>query len=345
MEQACPLRKSNNPTEVNSEFIVVPNEDKTRVDLALFFRPTTPSVFIEIKAVGQLQGRLADVERQLRDYNRNNTAMFSIITDGREWRFYYSQTAGEFSQKCFESFNIEEDNIEDVELSMVTFLKKSEIANDNAWRDAETYLQLNQKQRAMEDCLPEARRLLQDPPFPSLPQALVTLVQAKGFTVTQEEAISFIKSAGELRPPPATPREPAYVPPSQGLSRRILNPDNSDNLFHTKITDAHFDGVSVSNWRELIDCAMKTALKKGIPVSALSAQGNVREAKPQDQSFHQIEGTHLWLQGMASNQAWKRSLALARLTRVDIRVEFSWRQKQDAAHPGEEGLLQWSPAR
>ena len=58
MEKACPLRKRNNPTEVNSEFIVVPNEDKTRVDVTLFFRLTAPSVFIEIKAVGQLQCRI-----------------------------------------------------------------------------------------------------------------------------------------------------------------------------------------------------------------------------------------------------------------------------------------------
>src|SRR5271157_743635 len=58
-----------NPKEVNAEFIVVPNEDKTRVDLALFLRRDFPSVFLEIKAVGQMQGRLQDVERQVRDYN------------------------------------------------------------------------------------------------------------------------------------------------------------------------------------------------------------------------------------------------------------------------------------
>ncbi len=47
-------------------------------------------MFIEIKAVAQMQGRLQDVERQVRDYNRNNTALFSVITDGRERRYYYS---------------------------------------------------------------------------------------------------------------------------------------------------------------------------------------------------------------------------------------------------------------
>ncbi|MGY8656927.1 MAG: type I restriction endonuclease, partial [Verrucomicrobiia bacterium] len=224
-----------NPMEVNSEFIVVPTEDKTRVDLALFLRPTLPSVFIEIKAVGQIQNRLHEIERQMRDYNRNNTALFSVITDGREWRFYYSQTAGEFSQKCFESFILEGDNIEDVERSLMTFLKKSEIANGNARREAETYLQLNQKQRTMEDCLPEARRLLHEAPFPSLPDALAGLVRDKGFTVSHEEAVEFIGSAVERRPPMApAPRETASEVPAIGrrhpeVAKRVLNSDNPDN--------------------------------------------------------------------------------------------------------------------
>ncbi len=338
------------PTEVNSEFIVVPTEDKTRVDLALFIRPTLPSVFIEIKAVGQMPGRLQDVERQVRDYNRNNTALFSVITDGRDWRFYYSQTAGEFSQKCFESFNLEEDNVEDVERSLVTFLKKSEIANDNARREAETYLQLNQKQRAMEDCLPEARRLINEPPFPSLPDALAILVRDKGFAVTHEEAVEFIKTAVDRRPPAPPVRGPVTLqpddtPPRRNVAVRVLNPDNPENLFHTKITEAHFAGIAVKNWRDLIDCAMKMALEKGVPFAVLSGTANVRESNPRDGSFHQIEGTHLWLQGMDSNQAWKRSLALARRIRVDLKIAFFWRENPGAAFRGEEGSLQWSPAR
>ena len=338
------------PTEVNAEFVVVPTEDKTRVDIALFNRPTLPSVFIEIKAVGQMQGRLQDVERQVRDYNRNNTALFSVITDGRDWRFYYSQTAGEFSQKCFESFNLEDDNVEDIERSLMTFLKRSEIANDNSRREAESYLQLSQKQRAMEDCLPEARRLLHEPPFPSLPEALVNLVREKGFTISHEEAVEFIRTAVDRRPPvPVRVSEPE-IPRSDDRSLRrdaavrALNPDNPDNLFHTKITDAHFAGTNVSNWRELVDCAMKAALKSGIPFATLSGIANVKETNPRDKSFHQIEGTHLWLQGMDSNQAWRRSLVIARKIRVDLKVVFFWREKTEAAHPGEEGMLRWSPS-
>jgi len=189
-----------NPKEVNTEFIVVPNEDKTRVDVALFLTPFAPAVFIEIKGVGQIQGRLQDIERQLRDYNRNNTAMFTIITDGREWRFYFSQTGGEFSKKCFEIFNFAEDNLNDIEESLATFLKKSEVQNGNAKSKAESYLQKNQKQQTAEDCLPEARRRISEPPYPSLPDAIVFLVGEKGFLITQDDAVKFIKEADKRKP-------------------------------------------------------------------------------------------------------------------------------------------------
>ena len=203
-----------NPKEVNTEFIAAPNEDKTRVDVALFLTPHAPAVFIEVKGVGQIQ-RLQDIERQLRGYNRDNTAMFAIITDGREWRFYLSQTGGEFSKKCFKTFDFQEDDLKDIEASLSTFLSKSEIKNGNAKLKADTYLQLNQKQQAAEDCLPEARRRISEPPYPSLPEALVSLVSEKEFSITQAEAINFIREAAERRPVITVSEPPIQSPISE----------------------------------------------------------------------------------------------------------------------------------
>jgi len=74
-----------NPREVNSEFPAIPMEDKTKVDIALFAKEFSPSVLVEVKAVGRITPSLTEVERQVRDYNRNNTALFSVITDVRSW--------------------------------------------------------------------------------------------------------------------------------------------------------------------------------------------------------------------------------------------------------------------
>ena len=185
------------PSEVNTEFIAVPQEDQTRVDVALFTNTFSPSIFIEVKAVGKLSGNLRKIERQLRDYNRNNTALFSIITDGRQWRFYYSQTGGEFSQKCFKVLDFVKDSMDDIETFLHAFLSKTEVLNGNAKHDAESYLKLSRKQRAMEDALPRARRIILESPFPSLPQALVKLTSEAGYPVTAEEASDFIQDSAE----------------------------------------------------------------------------------------------------------------------------------------------------
>lgn len=182
-----------NPKEVATEFQVLPNEDSTRLDIALFDNSPTPSVFIEIKALGKLENELSKYEIQLRDYNRNNTAPFSIITDGCQWRFYYSQTGGEFSKKCFKVLNLVNDDIHDVELSFISFLSKKEIRSGKTKNEAKTYLKLSQKQRAMEDALPEARRQILEPPFLSLPEALIKLVEKEGINISIDVASNFVK--------------------------------------------------------------------------------------------------------------------------------------------------------
>ncbi len=182
-----------NPKETNCEFIVAPNEDKTRVDIALFDDFKNPCVFIEIKAVGKLTDRIGYIERQLRDYNRNLTALFCVITDGDIWRFYYSQTGGEFSQKCFRKIKLLEDQIDDIELNFDAFLSKNEILNGQAKKEAENYLRLNQKQKLMSSLLTKARQKVDSPPYPSLPDALIELMRQLGFEITKEEAVKFIK--------------------------------------------------------------------------------------------------------------------------------------------------------
>ena len=189
------------PLEVNTEFKVVPKEDYTKVDLALFFNKySPPSVFIEVKALGKIDKELFKIEQQLRDYNRNNTAQFSLITDGQKWRFYFSQTGGEFSNKCFKTLDLLKDDIIDIIEAFNLFLSKEKILSGEAVKEAERLLKLNQKQRALEDAFPKAKRMVSEPPFPSLPQALVELLSKIGFEITIEEAKIFASNYIERKP-------------------------------------------------------------------------------------------------------------------------------------------------
>lgn len=194
-----------NPAEVNTEFTATPNEDNTRVDFALFVISAFPSVYIEVKPVGKIEGDISQIEIQLRDYNRNNTATFTVLTDGRRWRFYYSQTGGQFSQKCFRVLDLIDDELEEITTSFQTFLSKQEIQNESAKHAAESYLQLTQKQRAMEDVVSQARKIALEAPFPPLPEALVELVAQRGLNVTHEEAVLFLEKSSSLKPTPTPP--------------------------------------------------------------------------------------------------------------------------------------------
>jgi hypothetical protein len=202
-----------NPREVYAEFKATRKEDNTRVDLALFthdFEAT--AIFIECKGVGGLAQDLAAVEKQLRDYNRDHTALFTLLTDGRHWRFYYSFTSGEFKDKLFCKIDLLTDDLDEAAGYFDTFLHRDNILNHSARHKAETYLTLGKKERAMQDVLPDAQKLVSQPPFPSLPQAMVQLLAAKILTISVGEAQDFLLG-NSLRPAaPAVPVAPFTAP-------------------------------------------------------------------------------------------------------------------------------------
>ena len=159
-----------NPQEVCAEFQAIRREDATRVDIALFLEPTLnrPDVFIEVKALGKLMPALDAAEIQLRDYNRDNQAAISILTDGRLWRFYLSNASGEFSRRCFEEIDLlaGDTSLGDAELTLDAFLSKQGIQSGSAVDDAKKYLKRTDVDRIMDDLLPLARRDAEESPQP-----------------------------------------------------------------------------------------------------------------------------------------------------------------------------------
>lgn len=343
-----------NPEEVNLEFVPVPDEDKTKVDIALMCTPLRPDVFIEVKGFGQIRGKLSDIERQLRDYNRNNTALFSIITDGAEWRFYYSQTGGEFSKKCFKVINLLRETVEDLDLNFKTLLKKTEIQNGNAERQAISYLRLTQKQRLMEDLLPEARRKALESPFPPLPKALVDLVTEQGSEITVEEAAAFISEFQERKPPIQQPvanssrawplGEPA---PKKTIDPNVheLNPKAPGDLRFTKIIQGKIGFEEASGWGDLVKAGIKLAVSKGFPIQDLQRRlsVNIKTEPFNDDGFRWDADLNLSIQGFDTKKAADNLYRLASMLKEELYVRFYWRENDGAAHPGEEGVIRWSP--
>ena len=266
------------PMEVNTEFKAIPTEDNTKVDIALFAQAFLPSVFIEAKAPGKIAANLTEIERQVRDYNRNNTALFSVITDGRTWRLYYSQTGGEFHQKCFKEFDLVGDDLDDLERIFSTFLAKENIVSGRAKDDAGKYLQLTNKQKTVQDSLPQARRLVQVPPYPSLPQAIAQLTRQKGVDLSETDIAELLSRIPESPTPvpPSSSEEWVAKPSSKSQIPRkgipLLNPDNPGDLRWTKV-EGTIDGKSARTreWRDLAIIGIRLALQSGYDVQSLNA--------------------------------------------------------------------------
>ena len=288
----------------------------------------------------------------MRDYNRNNTALFSVITDGQEWRFYYSQTGGEFAQKCFMVVDLVRDDLAEVERTLSKFLSREEIDNGNAKAEAEKHLQLNQRQRAMDDCLPAARRHVQEPPYPSLPESLAALVRERGVTITRDEAITYISIAGEV-----TVRSVATVPESSGIlsigatarpvtaaeTVRMVAPDNLGELKHVRVLEGSLGSVSETKWIKLVAAGVRLSLDKGISLQELEAalEANLEKGNRGDSGFALIADTDVSMQGMDAIHCAGNLFVLARLLRCPLRVKFRWGKK--AAFPGQVGVLEWKP--
>jgi hypothetical protein len=339
-----------NPDEVCLEFACAPDEDATKVDVALRCTPLKPEVFIETKSYGQIRNRLDEIERQLRDYNRNNTAMFSIITDGAEWRFYYSQTGGEFSQKCFKTLNLLFEPVEDLEGAFRALLQKSEVQNGNAQRQAIAYLRLTQKQRLMEHLLPAARRKALEAPFPPLPKALVDLMKEQGLDVSVEEATTFINEFQERRP---TPQPPPPPPPPGGIGQgrepkhggHQLDPRNPGDLRFTKIIEGRIGYENATGWSDLVKAGLRIAFAKGFQFADLKARlsVNMKTERYEQEGYSYHPELKLSIQGFEARKAAENLYRLASLLNEELYIRLYWRDKEGAAHPGEEGIIHWKP--
>ncbi len=138
------------------------------------------------------------------------------------------------------------------------------------------------------------------------------------------------------------PREP-FVAPLGENGVRQLNPEDPGSLFYTRIIEGNLGPAPVSNWRELVDRAVRTSSDKGVPFGVIEQISGAKDQDPGEGNFRQIEGTKLWVRGMDANQCWQRSFRLAQRANTPIKALVEWENKEGAAHPGERAILQWSP--
>lgn len=118
---------------------------------------------------------------------------------------------------------------------------------------------------------------------------------------------------------------------------------NLPNLTHTKILYAKFDGKELPkvNWNSLLDLVLVAARKCGLSISEIKGIGgiNIVEKKKFDEGFRHLESAGFSVQGQDSNRACFGALAIGRKIGMSVEIEFVWREKDGASHPGKTGRV------
>ena len=325
------------PKEVNAEFKPVPKEDNTKVDFALFIAADEAPVYIEAKPVGGIGTReLPDVELKVRDYNRDNRATILVITDGREWRFYYSQTGGEFRNKCFKVVNIQNDSSQEVESALVAFLRRESIVSGEAENEAKRLLAQTKIERVMEESLLEAQRRVQQDPYPALPDAIVLVCRERGQEVVRKQAEDYLKRRRTVPPPPPPP-----PPPPKGV--RQFDAETPPDLRFASFLSGDFGGSRTSDWNGLAAEGVKDWVQRGCSLEELNRDCGcaVTRGRRTDKGFHPIPETDLSLRYMDARGAFQCAFNIARRLTSTMHVRFQWQDKKEAAFPNQTGEMHW----
>lgn len=341
-----------NSEEVNTEFS--PRGERGKIDIALFMNQFVPPIYIEIKAADKLSNanELNKAESQLRDYNVDLTALFTILTDGNQWRFYYSQEGGTFSQKCFKVVELLRDDIEDVEYAFISFLRKSEISNGSAKKEAYEYLQMSRKQQIMEESMANAKREQDSDPLLNLVDALCDEVKRKGIIISKNDAIDFLNIDKNKKK-----RKTVVIESKKSKVSSISTPNQNNGirdsevkiyslskpykLNFSKIIKGNIENVEANNWQNLLRLITTVLLNKRVSSDEITRNSplNVKFGNTDENGFHPIPGTDYSLQNVDANIAGKAILLLAKKYNIKVEIEFVWRNNPKAFFPNGHGKI------
>lgn len=136
------------------------------------------------------------------------------------------------------------------------------------------------------------------------------------------------------------------APRGKRRAERRIDPRALPDLAHTKVLEAVIDGRRIKpSWnpalRALLGCAMK---RVGGDFGRLqeACQGKVHmvESRRKDGGYHRVPGLDISAQGLRATEACDALVTMAQALGIAVDVGFMWRDKEEAAFPGERARLQ-----
>lgn len=140
-----------------------------------------------------------------------------------------------------------------------------------------------------------------------------------------------------------SPAQPDASQVALGDNDRLSEVSPDVDLTHTRILKACFGGhiVENANWNRLAQYAHRRAFEKLGSFEELTAasSSNLRDGKFEEKTFTYVEGIGISIQDKSANGAWESILLLAKKLDMPVKVDFEWRNKPEAARPGESATV------
>jgi len=133
---------------------------------------------------------------------------------------------------------------------------------------------------------------------------------------------------------------PVEIP--QGISQ--FDPKRPPTLLHTRVR-GEFAGTPFSNWNDLLRIAHIRAFKEARSFEELRkmTRAQIRKGPYSDEGYRFVPEVGISIQGVDAGHAWEYALRLAIQLKVTVNAEIEWRHNDKAAHPGERGIMVWTP--
>lgn len=103
-----------------------------RVDYALCHPPNKPTVIVEVKQIGNLEG----ADSQLFEYAFRAGVPMAILTNGQEWHFYLPSGKGSISERRFYKLDILERDLEEIVNRLNSYLSYKKVRSGEALKSA-----------------------------------------------------------------------------------------------------------------------------------------------------------------------------------------------------------------
>jgi hypothetical protein len=123
------------------------------------------------------------------------------------------------------------------------------------------------------------------------------------------------------------------------------------DLTHTKVLAAEFCKVRLSRadatWNGILNEAIRVAKKRTRSEDEFKRiiLVNFVVGKKEDEGYRYLADIGISVQGQDANAAWKAAAYIAKQLKCPFEVTFTWRMKEDAAHPGITGRLTYHRVR